>query len=82
MSRKIDLSFVNHGTLFLAMPGTDEGHQWLLENCDAESYSWLGPNLAIEHRFAADIADGASADGLEVEWCGRRLFTRNENLRA
>ena len=62
----VDLQVENHGSIFLFRPLTDEGRVWLDENTETEGWQWLGGALAVEHRYAADLAYGAQADGLEV----------------
>ena len=35
-------------------------------NCCAEPWQWAGDTLNIDVRYAADVIDGAMADGLNV----------------
>lgn len=59
-----DISVSNEGSIFMFYPLTTEGKGWLEENTDG---MWLGNGLAVEHRFAWDLAQGAIEDGLIVE---------------
>jgi hypothetical protein len=58
-----DIQVENHGTIFLFRPVSDQGREWLEENTDGQ---WFGPALAVEHRYAGDLAQGAIDSGLTV----------------
>ena len=45
-------------TVFLIEPLTNQAETWLKENVAAESWNWLGKNLAVEHGYIADIVAG------------------------
>jgi hypothetical protein len=59
-----DIQVENHGSIFLFRPFTDEGETWLRHNTDGQ---WFGTALAVEHRYAHDLAAGAQQDGLVIE---------------
>jgi hypothetical protein len=61
-----DLQVENHGSIFLFRPLTHEAEVWLNENTNAEGWQWFGGALAVEPRYAEDLAYGAQQDGLEV----------------
>ena len=61
----VDIEVHNDGSIFLFVPMTDAGEEWLRANTDG---MWLGGALAVEHRYARDLADGAQADGLVLVW--------------
>lgn len=61
-----DIEVENGGSLFLFRPLTDAGREWLNENVAAESWQWFGGALAVEHRYAGDLAQGAQEAGLRV----------------
>jgi hypothetical protein len=61
----IDLIVSNHGSIFLLTPVSDSGRQWVSEHIPDDAQR-LGDNIAVEHRYIADIIEGAQADGLEV----------------
>lgn len=61
-----DLQVENHGTIFLFRPVSRTGKEWLEEITNEES-QWFGDALAVEHRYAWDLAQAAQGDGLEVE---------------
>ena len=63
-----DLHFVNHGSLILIAPLTDEAKAWVTEHVAVESWAWMGPAFACEPRYAGDLLAGAEADGLIVSW--------------
>lgn len=61
-----DIQVENGGSIYLLRPLTDRGRQWLRENVQAESWQWFGDGLAVEHRYVADVVEGARAEGMEV----------------
>jgi hypothetical protein len=46
---------------------TPAGREWIAENCQAESWQWMGETLNIDTRMAEDVLEGMKADGLTVE---------------
>jgi hypothetical protein len=58
-----DYTFENHGSLFLVRPHNDAAEAWLVEHTDGQ---WLGGALAVEHRYAAGLAEGLIDDGFTV----------------
>ena len=64
--KQVDVYVHNEGTIFLLQPATGAGEKWLRQNCQTEDWNWLGRNLAVEHRYAADIVEGMVNDGLAV----------------
>jgi len=64
MAKRIDVTVENHGTIFLFNAHTVRAKTWIAENVfDAEPY--FG-QLAVEHRYARDLADGMQAAGLRL----------------
>lgn len=61
-----DVDVSNHGTIFLFEPLTDTAQEWIEANIAGET-QWFGNALAVEHRFAADLAAGMAKDGLRLE---------------
>jgi hypothetical protein len=59
----MDISIENHGSLTLFRPLTDEGREWLESNTEG---TWWGGALAVEPRYAVDLAEGAVEEGLGV----------------
>jgi hypothetical protein len=66
----VDLQFTYTPSFALCMPLTDEGRDWVLNNLgdgvpgvEEEIPDCMWP-VAIEHRYLADIVEGARADGL------------------
>lgn len=60
-----DIQIRDEGTLVLLTPATTAGRDWCAE--------WLGDDCprfgaayVVEHRYAADILDGMTDDGLTV----------------
>lgn len=57
-----DVTVEGHGSLFLFRPNTTIAATWLREHVAAEA-SWMGPALAVEHRYAVDFAEAIRSDG-------------------
>jgi hypothetical protein len=58
-----DISIENHGTIFLFRINTPAGSEWVTQNVQQDA-QFFGDALAVEHRYAQDLASGMSADGL------------------
>jgi len=58
-----DYTFENHGSLFLVRAHNIDAKAWLVEHTDGQ---WFGGALAVEHRYAAGLAEGLVADGFTV----------------
>lgn len=56
----------DEGSIVLLQPDSDAEREWLEENTDSEPYQWLGPNLAVEWRYAAAIINGMNEEGFNV----------------
>lgn len=63
---KPDILFANHGSIWLMRGNTPAGNDWIAEKVNTEDAISLGGAIAVEHRYAWPIADGAVADGLTV----------------
>jgi hypothetical protein len=61
-----DVTVENHGTIFTFESHTDAGREWIEQNIP-EDAQWMGNRLCVEHRYAADIAQGMQNDGLVVK---------------
>lgn len=64
----IDIRVENHGTICLFIPLTPAARTFLDECVQSEPWQWLGFNLAVEPRYALDLANGAIEHGLEVSF--------------
>lgn len=64
--KTVDVRVDNHGSIFLFEPLTPAATNWISENVD-EQAQWFAGALAVEHRYAQDLASGMMADGLVVE---------------
>lgn len=60
-----DLEVADHGSIFLLSSGSPMGREWLDEHI-AEGYQTFGNAIVVEHRYIADICQGAEADGLSI----------------
>lgn len=60
-----DLLVTGSGTVYAIHPQSSLGWEWVDEFvCDAIR---IGDMIPVEHRYVADIVEGAREDGLEVE---------------
>jgi hypothetical protein len=62
-----DLSFANHGSIWLMTPETPAGEEWIADHIPEDAQLFWGRNsIVIEPRYVRAIVEGAAADGLEV----------------
>ena len=62
----VDVRVENHGTVFLFDLRTLAARGWVSENVTPE-VMYLDKKLAVDHRYARDLAAGMIADGLILE---------------
>ncbi len=63
---KADIQIDCAGSIYYLTPMNEQGREWIDSHLETESWQWQGLSLAVEHRYAEDIALGARADGLSV----------------
>ena len=63
---KPDIRVHNEGTIFLFEPLTAAGSDWIHTTAPEEAL-FFGPSLAVEHRYARDVADAALDCGLVLQ---------------
>lgn len=61
-----DVEVNNSGSIVLLRPMTARAEDWMEDNIPDDAM-WFGGALAVEWRYADDIIDGMSADGLAVQ---------------
>lgn len=61
-----DVVVTPHGTLVLFDLLTRAAERWVEDKVQWDA-QWFGSSLVVEHRFAADLAQGMSDDGLRVQ---------------
>lgn len=61
----MDVSVENHGSLFLFFLLTEKAENWVNEN--VPDGQMLGNGLAVEPRYAENLACGMSESGLIIE---------------
>ena len=61
-----DLIVHNEGSIFLLTAVTPAGEEWIAEHIPSDAMTF-GKAIVVEHRYIANIVDGAIADGLTVE---------------
>jgi len=54
------------GSIVGITPMTPAAREWIDENCQVESWQWMGLTLNVDHRYAADILEGMADDGLTI----------------
>lgn len=62
---QVDFTVEGGGTIYLFRPHSPAAVQWI-EDHIPETAQTLGSAVAVEHRYIADIVQGAQADGLVV----------------
>lgn len=60
-----DFSVETHGSIFLLRPLSDAACDWIAEHIP-EDAQFFGDAIVVEHRYIADIVNGAINDGLRV----------------
>ena len=66
MKSNVDVLVENHGSIFLFRLYSTAAKDWVDENVSADA-QFLGDGLAVEWRFARDLAAGMQADGLVLQ---------------
>lgn len=66
MSDEPDVRIDNCGSVLLFRPLTDVAREWIGEHVQTDA-QWLGNGLAVEARYADDLACGMQEDGLVVK---------------
>lgn len=61
----MDVQLRDEGTLLVFTPLSDAGRDWCRECLPFDCPRWAG-GYVVEHRYAHDIIDGMTGDGLEV----------------
>jgi hypothetical protein len=64
--RNTDVIVHNEGTIFLFELLTTNARKWVAEHVQPEPWQMYGHSLAVEHRYARDLADAIHADGLVI----------------
>jgi hypothetical protein len=67
---RADVRIIGSGSVFVFMLTTDEARQWVDAHV-SDDRQMLGHGLAVEHRYAAALAEGMQVDGLAVEAIGQ-----------
>lgn len=61
-----DITIDRSGTIFLFTPRTERAEQWMRDNL-ADHAQFIGPSLAVDHRYAEPLTEGMLEDGLTIE---------------
>lgn len=61
-------SDVPHATIYLLTPLSEAAHAFLDQHIP-EDATYLGPSLAVEHRFLHPLLAGIDAAGLTIKVC-------------
>lgn len=63
----MDIKIINEGSVFLFEVCSPAGREWVAENVQLEGWQWLGGSaFAVDHRYAAGLADAMMNAGLSV----------------
>jgi hypothetical protein len=60
-----DVEVSCHGSIYIFTPLTPAAREWVAEFLPEDAQQWAGGTV-VEHRFIADIVQGAQRDGLSV----------------
>lgn len=60
-----DFEVACHGSIYIFTPLTPAAREWVAEFLPEDAQQWAGGTV-VEHRFIADIVQGAQRDGLSV----------------
>jgi hypothetical protein len=60
-----DIEMRSYGSIWLMLALTAAGQEWIDQNIGADA-ARSGTGVVVEHRYVADIVEGARCDGLEV----------------
>lgn len=60
-----DFIVTNHGSIYLFAPMTEPAKMWVRDNLPEDRQTWADA-VVVEHRYIADIVEGARQDGLTV----------------
>jgi hypothetical protein len=60
-----DVEVSRHGSIYILTPLTPVAREWVAEFLPEDVQRWAGGTV-VEHRFIADIVEGAQRDGLSV----------------
>lgn len=63
----VDVLIHNEGSIFLFELLTTQAREWVDQNVQPEGWQMFGHSLAVEHRYARQLADGMSEDGLVIQ---------------
>lgn len=66
LTQKADFELRNEGTIAPLWPLTGRAAEWIAENIGADALTFANA-IVIEHRYVADIVEGAQADGMMFE---------------
>jgi hypothetical protein len=62
----VDFSLQNEGSIFLLRPLTTCARSWTRDFLPSDALHF-GPSIVVEHRYIADIVNGALLDGLTFQ---------------
>lgn len=60
-----DFEVSGYGSIYILTPLTPAAREWAAEFLPEDAQRWAG-GVCVEHRFIADIIQGAQRDGLSV----------------
>jgi len=63
---RIDVLVRDEGTIAQLIPLTAAARNWIEDNCNTESWQWLGDALCIEPRYAVAVTEGLRENGYTV----------------
>jgi len=64
-----DVEVRNEGSIFLLTPLTSDARAWFSQHLPDDAQHF-GAAVVVEHRYAPDILEGMTQDGLKLEVVG------------
>lgn len=54
------------GSFMLFTPENSEERTWIEDAVQPEAWQWTGLSLAVDNRFAKDLIEGMTRDGIKI----------------
>jgi hypothetical protein len=62
MSKQINFTVTDEGTVVFITPVSDVARQWVDENISLEPWAWFGEGFAVDHRYADAILEAMAEE--------------------
>ena len=65
MNTQTDFTLVDHGSIAILTPESDDAKTWVDDHI-AEEAQWFANGVVIEHRYVPDIVEGIFETGMTI----------------